>query len=83
MALWRARQIHLAYLGVFLLGAGLLSFAGNSPAAMLGAFALLAVAMFQITRLLLRPACRPTPSSSRSATTLQHDVTRATGRGEP
>ena len=56
VALWRARLIHVAYLGVFLLGAALLSFAGNSPMAMLGSFAVLAVAMFQITRILLRPA---------------------------
>ena len=59
MALWRARLIHLAYLGVFLLGVALLSFAGGSPIAMLGSFAVLAVAMLQITRLLLRPACMP------------------------
>lgn len=55
VALWRARLIHVAYLGVFLLGAALLSFAGGSPIMMLGSFAVLAVAMLQITRLLLRP----------------------------
>ena len=55
VALWRARLIHVAYLGVFLLGAALLSFAGGSPIVMLGSFAVLAVAMLQITRLLLRP----------------------------
>ena len=59
VALWRARLIHVAYLGVFLLGAALLSFAGGSPIAMLGSFAVLAVAMLQITRLLLRPAGMP------------------------
>ena len=59
VALWRARLIHVAYLGVFLLGAALLSFAGGNPIAMLGSFALLAVAMVQITRLLLRPAGTP------------------------
>ena len=59
MALWRARLIHVAYLGVFLLGAVLLSFAGGSPLAMLGSFAVLAVAMSQITRLLLGPAGVP------------------------
>ena len=56
LALWRARLIHMAYLGVFLLGAALLSFAGGNPIAMLGSFAVLTVAMLQITRLLLRPA---------------------------
>ena len=56
VALWRARLIHVAYLGVFLLGAVLLSFAGGSPIVMLGSFAVLTVAMLQITRLLLRPA---------------------------
>ena len=33
VALWRARLIHVAYLGVFLLGAALLSFAGGRPIA--------------------------------------------------
>jgi hypothetical protein len=56
VALWRARLIHVAYVGVFLLGAALLSFAGGSPIGMLGSFAVLTVAMLQITRLLLRPA---------------------------
>ena len=59
VALWRARLIHVAYLGVFLLGAALLSFAGNNPIAMLGSFAVLAVAMSQITRFLLRPTGIP------------------------
>jgi len=59
VALWRARLIHVAYVGVFLLGAALLSFAGGNPLAMLGSFAVLAVAMFQITRILLRPADTP------------------------
>ena len=59
VALWRARLIHVAYLGVFLLGAALLSFAGGSPIGMLGSFAVLTVAMLQITRLLLRPAGIP------------------------
>jgi hypothetical protein len=48
----------VAHLGVFLLGAALLSFASNS-AMQLGSYALLAVAMLQITRLLLRPAGIP------------------------
>ncbi len=55
----RARLIHVAYLGVFLLGAALLSFTGNSPIALVGSFAVLTVAMLQITRLLLRPAGVP------------------------
>jgi hypothetical protein len=59
VALWRARLIHLAYLGVFVLGAALLSFTGGNPAGMLGSFAVLTVAMVQITRLLLRPAGTP------------------------
>jgi len=59
VALWRARLIHVAYLGVFLLGAALPSFAGGSPIGMLCSFAALAVAMLQITRLLLRPASVP------------------------
>jgi len=59
LALWRARLIHVAYLGVFLLGAALLSFTGGSPVGMLGSFAVLTVAMLQIIRLLLRPAGIP------------------------
>jgi hypothetical protein len=59
LALWRARLIHVVYLGVFLLGAALLSFAGGSPIGMLGSFAVLTVAMWQITRLLLRPVGTP------------------------
>jgi hypothetical protein len=59
VALWRARLIHVAYLGVFLLGAALVSFADGSPVAMLGSFAVLTVAMSQVTRLLLRPASVP------------------------
>ncbi len=59
VALWRARLIHVAYLGVFLLGAALLSFTGGNPVGMLGSFAVLTVAMVQITSLLLRPADTP------------------------
>lgn len=58
VALWRARLIHVAYLGVFLLGAALLSFTSGSLA-LLGSYAVLAVAMLQITRLLLHPPARP------------------------
>lgn len=49
----------MAYLGVFLLGAVLLSFAGGNPLWMPGSFAMLTIAMLQITRLLLRPAGSP------------------------
>jgi hypothetical protein len=56
LALWRARLIHVAYVGVYLLGAVLVSFAGGSPLPMLGAYVVLAAATTQITRLLLRPA---------------------------
>ena len=59
VALWRTRLLHVAYLGVFLLGAALLSFTGGNPIGMLGAFALFAVAGLQITRFLLRPAGVP------------------------
>ena len=59
VALWRARLLHVAYLGVFLLGAALLSFTSGSPIGMLGSFAVLAVAMSQITRLLLLSASVP------------------------
>ena len=59
VALWRAHLIHVAYLGVFLLGAALLSFTGGSPIGMLGSFAVLTIAMLQITRLLLRPVGIP------------------------
>ena len=45
----------MAYLGVFLLGAALLSFTGGNPAGMLVSFAVLAVAMVQITYFLVRP----------------------------
>jgi hypothetical protein len=51
--------MHAAYLGVFLLGAALLSFTGGNPAGMLGSFAVLAVAAAQITRVLFRPAGTP------------------------
>lgn len=59
VALWRARLMHVAYLGVYLLGAALLSFTGGNPIGMLGSFAVLAVAAFQITRVLLRPVGMP------------------------
>jgi hypothetical protein len=46
----------VAFLGVYVLGAVLLSFTGSSPIGELASFALLAVALSQVTRLLLRPA---------------------------
>ena len=59
VALWRARLIHVAYLGVFLLGAALLSFTGGNTIGMLGSYAVLLIATLQITRLLLHPAGQP------------------------
>ncbi len=56
VGLWRARLIHVAFLGVYVLGAVLLSFTGSSPVGELASFALLAVALSQVTRVLLRPA---------------------------
>ncbi len=56
VGLWRARLIHVAFLGVFVLGAVLLSFTGSSPIGELASFALIAVALSQVTRFLLRPA---------------------------
>lgn len=52
VGLWRARVIHVAFLGVFVLGAVLLSFTSSSPIGELASFALLAVAMSQVTRFL-------------------------------
>jgi hypothetical protein len=56
VGLWRARLIHVVFLGVFLLAAVLLSFASGSPLGELASYALLVVALSQVTRLLLRPA---------------------------
>jgi hypothetical protein len=75
VALWRARLIHVAFLGVFLLGAALLSFAGGNPISMLGSFAVLAVAMLQITRVLLRPVSTPGKIVPESAVPVPHDAT--------
>jgi hypothetical protein len=55
VALWRARLIHVAFVGVFLAGAALLNFTSSSPIGELASFALLAVAISPVTRLLLRP----------------------------
>jgi hypothetical protein len=59
VGLWRARLIHVAFLGVFLLGAVLLSFTGSTPIGELASFALLAVSLSPVTRLLLRPVGTP------------------------
>lgn len=59
VALWRARLVHIAYLGVFLLGMALLSFTGGNPIGMLASYAALAVATSQITRVLMRSSGMP------------------------
>jgi hypothetical protein len=75
VGLWRARLIHVAFLGVFLLGAVLLSFTGCSPFGELASFALLAVALSQVTRLLLRPAGTPDQIVPQGAVPARHDAT--------
>ena len=45
VGLWRARLIQLAVLGVYVLGAVLLSFTGSSPIGELASFALFAIAL--------------------------------------
>jgi len=75
VGLWRARLIHVAFLGVFILGAVLLSFTGSSPIGELASFALLAVALSQVTRLLLRPAGTPGEIVPQGAVPAQHDAT--------
>jgi hypothetical protein len=59
VALWRARMLHVTFLGIYVLGAVLLGFADSSPALQLAAFALFTVAIWPVTRLLLRPASTP------------------------
>jgi hypothetical protein len=75
VGLWRAHLIHLAFLGVFLLGAVLLSFTGGSPIGELASFALLAVALSQVTRLLLRPAGTPGEIVPQGAVPARQDAT--------
>jgi hypothetical protein len=76
VGLWRARMIHVAFLGTFLLGAVLLSFTGHfSTIGELAAFALLAVALSQVTRLLLRPADTSDQIVPPSAVPAAHDAT--------
>jgi hypothetical protein len=70
VALWRARVIHVVYLGVFLAGVALLSFTGGNPIGMLGSFAVLAVATSRITRFLGgygRPSPRDSAETSSSS----------------
>lgn len=74
IGLWRARLIHVAFLGVFLLGAVLISFTGGRPLVELASFGLLAVALSQVTRLLLRPGT-PDKIVPEGAVPAQHDVT--------
>jgi hypothetical protein len=59
VGLWRARLIHVAFPGAYVAGAVLLSFTSKSPIGELASFAVLAVALWPVTRLLLRPADRP------------------------
>jgi len=67
VGLWRARLVHVAFLGAFVLGAVLLSFTGGNPLGELAAFALLAVALSQVTRFLLRPAGTPDKTTTQGA----------------
>jgi hypothetical protein len=77
VGLWRARLIHVAFLGVYVLGAVLLSFTGTSPIGELASFALFAVALSQVTRLLLRPAGTPGEVVPQDAVPARHDATHA------
>jgi hypothetical protein len=77
VGLWRARLVHVAFLGVYVLGAVLLSFTGSSPVGELASFALFAVALWPVTRLLLRPAVAPGDIVPQGAVPAQHDVTHA------
>ena len=74
VGLWRARLIHVAFLGVYLLGAVLLSFTGSSPIGELASFAVLAVVLSQVTRLLLRPADPPDQIIPPGAVPARHDA---------
>jgi hypothetical protein len=74
VGLWRARLIHVAFLGIFLLGAVLLSFTGSSPIGELASFVLLAVALSQVTRLLLRPADTPDELAPQGTAPARHDA---------
>jgi hypothetical protein len=78
VGLWRARQVHVAFPGVYLVGAVILSFAGSSPIGEIASFALFAVALSQVTRLLLRPASNPDEIVAiGAAAPAQHDAKHA------
>jgi hypothetical protein len=75
VGLWRARLIRVAFLGVYVLGAVLLSFTGSSPIGELASFALFAVALSPVTRLLLRPAGTPDEVVPQDAVPARQDAT--------
>jgi hypothetical protein len=75
VGLWRARLVHVAFLGVYVLGAVLLSFTGSSPLGELASFALLTVAISPVTRLLLRPAGTPGEIVPQGAVPAPQDAT--------
>lgn len=59
VGLWRARLLHVAFLGVYVVGAVLLSFTGSSPIGELASFALFTVAIWPVARILLQSARTP------------------------
>jgi hypothetical protein len=67
VGLWRARLVHVAFLGTFVVGGVLMSFTGGNAIGELASFALLAVALSQVTRLLLRPAGTPDKVTAQGA----------------
>jgi hypothetical protein len=75
VGLWRARLIHVAFLGVYVLGAVLLSFTSSNPIGELASFALFTVAISPVTRLLLRPASTPGQIVPQGAVPAPHDAT--------
>ena len=76
VGLWRARLVHVAFLGAFVLGAVLLSFTGGNAIGELASFALLAVALSQVTRLLLQPAGTPGKVTTQGAAAPEPRVER-------
>jgi hypothetical protein len=74
VGLWRARLIHVAFLGTFLLGAVLINFTGGNSLGQLASYAVLVVALSQVTRLLLRPDTTPGTIAPQGAVPAQHDV---------
>jgi hypothetical protein len=67
VGLWRARLVHVAFLGTFVVGGVLMSFTGGNAIGELASFALLAVALSQVTRLLLQPAGTPAKVTTQGA----------------